>query len=36
MKGPLVAAGLALAAVLAAAVLWVLRRPRGDGVSVAG
>jgi len=32
----LVAAGLALAAVLAAAVLWVLRRPRGDGVSVAG
>jgi hypothetical protein len=32
----LVVAGLALAAVLVAAVLYVLRRPRGGGVSVAG
>lgn len=31
----LIAAGLALAALLAGAVLWMLRRPRGGGVSVA-
>jgi hypothetical protein len=32
----LIAAGLALAAILAVAVLYVLRRPRGGGVSVTG
>jgi hypothetical protein len=32
----LIVAGLALAAILVAAVLYVLRRPRGGGVSVAG
>jgi hypothetical protein len=32
----LITAGLALAALLGGAVLWVLRRPRGGGVSVAG